>query len=52
MLFYYVLDVYHKNQLGTVEERHEAKSQAGNIGVKHIMTIQKGQTQKKISQGS
>ena len=30
----------------------KAKSQAGNIRVKYIMTTQKGQSQKKISQGS
>ena len=27
----------------------KAKSQAGHIGVKYIMTTQKGQSQKKIS---
>ena len=29
-----------------------AKSQAGNIWVKYIMTIQKGQSWKKINEGS
>ena len=29
----------------------KAKSQAGNIRVKYIMTTQKGQSRKKISQG-